>query len=108
MAEIEFANGQVEDQEGFGQGPDAEVKRWKTEFALARKDPFKTWKQRYTKIVARYRDEEKETKPGEVVEGSTKGFNLLWANVRTMGPAIYAKAPQVIVERRHSDQSLVS
>ncbi len=108
MSDINSLSGQVEEKADFGKGEIGDVRRWKTEFALARKDPYRNWKKRYTQIVARYRDEEKESKPGEVVEGTARGFNLLWANIRTMGPAIYARPPKPIVERRHADQSLVS
>ena len=107
MAEIQPGGGQVAEVADFGKGDAGEVKRWKTELLLARKGPRKIWKKRYDDIVRRYRDESMAAE-SEVVEGGGKGFNSLWANVRTTAPAIYARPPKVLVERRHRDGSLIA
>lgn len=107
MAEIQPGSGQVLEVEDFGKGKEGDVKRWKTELLLARKGPRKIWKKRYDEIVRRYRDE-RSSAENEIIEGAGKGFNSLWSNVRTTAPAIYARPPKVLVERRHRDGSLIA
>lgn len=104
---------QVERKEDFGSGKTGDIKRWLTELRLAKKGKRKRWLAQYHKIVQRYRDENPssstagdESADGEIV--IQPGINLLWANVRTTAPAIYAKAPKPIVERRHKDESVVA
>lgn len=62
---------------------------------------YKKFCERGRKIVKRYRDERwNET------DQSRRGrrFNILWSNVQTLMPAVYAKAPEAIVERRYLDK----
>jgi len=57
---------------------------------------FQPWEKRSKEIIERYRDERKNTK------GRAK-FNILWSNVQTLSPALYAKAPKVNIDRRFQD-----
>ena len=60
-----------------------------------------SWRNRSRKIVKRYRDER------ESLENSSR-FNILWSNVETLQPAIYARPPQAEVSRRNKDSDPVS
>jgi hypothetical protein len=74
---------------------------WQLQLDLAKKDQEK-WLERGKKIVKRYRDEREQSfNTGE------KKYNILWSNIRTMLPAVYAKKPQAIAERRYKDQDPV-
>lgn len=63
---------------------------------------FKRWEKRGERIIKRYRDERQEKSDGSP-DFSTK-FNALWSNVQTLQPAVYAKAPQPVIERRYLDK----
>ena len=65
-------------------------------------EQFKKWTERGENIVKRYRDERKDT------EQTDARFNILWANVRTLKPAIYAKPPMPEVSRRFNDADPVA
>jgi hypothetical protein len=65
-------------------------------------EQFKKWTERGESIVKRYRDERKESSKGE------SRFNILWSNVRTLKPAIYAKPPMPEVSRRYNDNDPVA
>lgn len=86
----------VETTDEFGKNPEGVARRWKTEIDLAKKDRQK-WMKQVKDIVKRYRDERAE-------KDDACRFNILWSNVQTLGPAIYAKPPQPIVERRFLDR----
>ena len=65
---------------------------------------FKKWDARATKIIRRYRD--------DVRNNGTTGyeaarFNVLWSNVQTLIPAVYARMPKADVSRRFSDSDPV-
>lgn len=58
---------------------------------------FQDWEKRSKDIIDRYKDERKGT-------NSTKArFNVLWSNVQTLQPALYASPPKVNVDRRFQD-----
>lgn len=59
------------------------------------------WRTRAGKIVKRYLDERGDQQAGRLK------FNILWANVETLKPAIYAKTPKPEVERRFLDKDPV-
>lgn len=81
--------------------PDAEVwQRWKNELDFAQKDKkYTTWLDRSEKIVKRYRDERENP-----VDIARRKMNILWSNVETLRPAIYARMPKPMVERRFMDR----
>ena len=64
---------------------------------------FKKWEARTTKIIRRYRDD----------QGTSSGmneaarFNILWSNVNTLVPAVYARLPKADVSRRFGDNDPV-
>ena len=63
---------------------------------------FKKWEARATKIVKRYRDDNRSQHTNE-----TAKFNILWSNVQTLIPAVYAKLPKAVAQRRFGDNDPV-
>jgi len=63
---------------------------------------FKKWCERSTKIIRRYRDDTRSASGNE-----TAKFNILWSNVQTLVPAVYARMPKASVARRFSDNDPV-
>ena len=63
---------------------------------------YKTWTQRCEKIIKIY-TEKRRTEGTEV-----RRMSLLWSNVSTLQPAIYAKMPQPNVTRRFKDDDPVA
>jgi hypothetical protein len=59
---------------------------------------FSKWQARTKKILKRYRDDTR----GQSGNESAK-FNILWSNVQTLIPAVYAKLPKADVTRRFGD-----
>lgn len=64
---------------------------------------FKKWEARTTKIVKRYRDDNRNANTNE-----TAKFNILWSNVQTLIPAVYARLPKADVARRFGDNDPVA
>ena len=63
---------------------------------------FKKWEQRTQKIIKRYRDDNRSQATSE-----TAKFNILWSNVQTLIPAVYARLPKADVSRRFGDNDQV-
>lgn len=63
---------------------------------------FKKWEQRVTKIIKRYKDENRGS------SGNNESrFNILWSNVNTLIPAVFARLPRPDVSRRFRDNDPV-
>jgi hypothetical protein len=58
---------------------------------------FKDWEDRAVKIVKRYRDDSRTR------NNPNAKFNILWSNVQTIQPAIFARLPRPDVSRRFRD-----
>ena len=86
----------------FGDDPGALARRWISELELAEKDQA-AWRQRGRRIIKRYRGERAEG----AVEPRGRRFSLLWANIQTLGPAVYARTPTAVVGRRWKDEDPV-
>jgi len=69
---------------------------WFNNLELSKKEMAK-WQERGEKIVKRYRDERSE------MSGNGRKYNILWSNIRTLLPAVYAKKPKAECQRRHKD-----
>jgi hypothetical protein len=63
---------------------------------------FAKWTARTKKIIKRYRDDTR----GQTLTESAK-FNILWSNVQTLRPAVYAKLPKADIGRRFGDNDPV-
>jgi hypothetical protein len=62
---------------------------------------FKEWEGRADKIVKRYRDESRSRNNPQAK------FNILWSNVQTITPAVFARLPRPDVSRRFRDNDPV-
>ena len=76
------------------------ARKWLAELKLAKREDEK-FCERGDKIVRRYRDDRKG------YSTPAKRFNILWANVQTMIPALYGKTPKAEVSRRWQDSDPV-
>jgi hypothetical protein len=54
------------------------------------------WKEQGEKIVKMYLDQHRTA-------ASSRRFALLWSNIETLKPAVYAKTPNVVCSRRYKD-----
>lgn len=83
-------------------GSQRQFRRWLSEIQNAQKDSrYKQWLTKSQRITDRYRDERNK---GAGQNAGTKRYNILWANVQTLGPAIYGKMPKPVAERRFLDR----
>jgi hypothetical protein len=79
-----------------------EAARWVSEIKLYEGAQVSApWIERSKKIVRRYKD---DRGPREL----KSRYNVLWSNVQTLAPAIYAKNPIPNVERRFKDDDALS
>jgi len=63
---------------------------------------FAKWQARVKKLIKRYRDDTRGQSGNE-----TAKFNILWSNVQTLIPAVYAKLPKADISRRFGDNDQV-
>lgn len=75
---------------------ESDYTKWYNKIA-AYERTYKRWEGRAEKIVKRYRDDQRyQTNPNS-------RFNILWSNVQTITPAIFARLPRPDVSRRFRD-----
>ena len=86
----------------FGDDPGAVARRWISEIELAEKEQD-SWLRRGRRIIKRYREDRSEG----AMETRPRRFSLLWANIQTLGPAVYARTPTAVVGRRWKDEDPV-
>lgn len=72
------------------------VEKWKGVIASYDRE-FKRWDARTDKLLKKYRDENR------ISRDNNARFNILWANVNTLVPAVFAKLPKPDVSRRFRD-----
>lgn len=93
------SGGKVESEADFGEPPAAIAARWHAELHEALQ-ARKSWYEQVRKVLKRYLDE----RSPQLNEQQRKGrFNILWSNVNTLTPALYAKKPLPQVEREQKD-----
>ena len=63
---------------------------------------FAKWQARTKKIIKRYRDDSRGQGGNEAAR-----FNILWSNIQTLKPAVYAKLPKADITRRFGDSDQV-
>jgi hypothetical protein len=105
MADKNQQPGSTEKKEDFGEGPSASVGMYLAEIR-AYEATFKTWLARAEKIVERYRDEAQD-QDDDFSKPANK-FAVLWSNVQTLQPVVYAQAPKPDIQRRHKDRDAVA
>jgi len=77
------------------------VAHWIVELDLAQKS-VDDWHKRAHKIIKRYKDE-RGAGDGPFEDSGKARFNVLWSNVQTLQPLLYARTPKPSVERRFKD-----
>lgn len=65
---------------------------------------YRPWIDRAKGIIDRYRDIRPEPVNQTFV---IRKFNILWSNVETLQPTLYARLPQTVIERRFKDEDPV-
>lgn len=81
--------------------PNKTVRYWVEQIAIYEK-AFQNWEGAAKKIVKRYKDERNESS----AEVPKARFNILWSNVQTLSPALYAKSPIPNIDRRFEDDDV--
>lgn len=88
-------------------GPQGEVLRWLTEIKLYESEHEHFWK-RCDKIINRYRNSYGFESDVTVNTGTSgRRFSLLWSNIQTLQPVVFAKPPKADVQRRFKDKDPV-
>lgn len=100
----EDKTGSAESKKDFGDPPTGSVAYWLAEIKAYGKT-FESWETRAQSAVDRYRN---EAKAGSERDYGTGKYNLLWANVQTLQPALYSKVPKPDITRTHKDQNQVT
>lgn len=89
-------------------GPQGKALRWLTEIKLYEEEHKEYWK-RCDKIVKRYRNSYGFMEDFTVNTGTSgRRFSLLWANIQTLQPVVFAKPPKADVQRRFKDKDPVA
>src|ERR1700761_2074434 len=88
-------SGSIDDRKDLGTGDAAVWAYWMGQEKIAEKEET-LWYKKSRKIIKRYRDERPESNK------DTK-FNILWSNVQTLLPTLYARTPKPDVSRRFLD-----
>jgi hypothetical protein len=93
-----------EAEQDTGKGPAGVAQRWIAELDLAEREEAE-WRRRGKRVIQRYKDERKNGKGNaNAALIDQRKFSILWSNVQTLGPAIYARTPNAVVSRRFKDE----
>src|SRR5882724_5335745 len=93
----ESQTGTIEQRKDLGTGDEALYAYWLGQEKVAEREERK-WVKQARKIIQRYRDERSEATK------DNNRFNILWSNVQTLIPTLYARTPVADVERRFRDE----
>lgn len=96
---VQGQSGTIDTRKDLGTGDAAVWAYWMGQEKIAEKEE-NLWYKKARKIIKRYRDERPESNK------DTK-FNILWSNVQTLLPTLYARTPKADVERRFLDSDPV-
>jgi hypothetical protein len=91
----------IETPKDFGDKPEDQASYWIAQDKVAY-DREQKWIKQGRGIIDRYRDKRK------VADKGVHRYNVLWSNVQTLRPAIFARAPKPEVDRRFDDQDPVA
>lgn len=91
----------IDEKKDLGTGEAATYAYWMGQEKIAEKEE-RAWIKRARQIVKRYRDER------SVALQEANQFNILWSNVQTLIPTLYARTPKADVERRFRDDDPVA
>lgn len=73
------------------------IRDWMAAIKLQEKRMRQRWYDKADRVVKRYRDERASS------QDNSKRYNILWSNVETLKPALYAQTPKPEVRRRFKD-----
>jgi hypothetical protein len=82
----------------FGTDEAGVASRWISELDLAEKDR-KRWKAEADRVIRRYAESENEAS----TDSKQRRYALLWSNIETLEPAVFARVPTAVVSRRWED-----
>lgn len=91
----------IEERKDLGSGDDALWAFWMGQEQIAEKEE-RVWIRKSRKIIKRYRDDRGDN-PGDGANSAHR-YNILWSNVQTLRPTLYARTPKPDVARRFDDQ----
>lgn len=98
MSENADVNHEAADMTGLvSSAEEKKVRLWKRHLTKAQHEE-KDWRFRASKVLERYRDERQSWN-----RYNSNKFNILWANVETLRPALYSRCPRPDVRRRFRD-----
>lgn len=87
--------------------PEKIATRWIQEINLAESDCEQWWRSGDV-VIRRYKNADRNGKGGaNAALSPQRRYAILWSNVQTLGPAIYAKKPIPVVSRRFKDEDPV-
>lgn len=96
MVDVTDIGERIEERKDLGDDDAGLYAYWMGQEAIAEKEERK-WVKKAREIVKRYRDERPESIQ------NTHRFNILWSNVQTLKPTLYARTPKPDVRRRFLD-----
>lgn len=76
--------------------PELAQRHWMQEIKRA-ENVFESWHNRCRKILKRYRQQTDRANS----DTTTRRYALLWANIETLKPAVYSRAPAAVASRRN-------
>lgn len=88
----------------LGTGDDAAWQFWMGQDRIAEKQD-NDWRKRGQRIIDRFRDERGQA--STPAAAAAHRFNILWSNVQTLQPVLYARTPKAAVQRRFLDKDPV-
>ncbi len=94
------------EQKDPAERPDAFVRRWLTEIALAEATESR-WRDEADAAYKLFEAGEASAGLSDKGDGPARSFNVLWSNTETLLPAVYNSAPQPDVRRRFRDDDPV-
>lgn len=86
----------------MGPGDDGKFAYWEAQEAIAEREE-QAWVKKSREIVKRYRDERDQASNQQ----SGSRLNILWSNVQTLIPTLFARTPKPDVKRRFNDRDPV-
>lgn len=100
MSEVDnlvIGSDRIEERSDMGDKDSGVWAYWMAQDKIAEKEE-RRWVKKAREVVKRYRDERPEAYQ------DTHKVNILWSNVQTLIPTLYARTPTADVERRFHDQ----
>lgn len=99
MSETTVGPDKIETRKDLGDGDEGLYSYWSGQERIAEKVD-RRWMKQGRAVVKRYRDDRPEM-------SADCRFNVLWSNVQTLKPILYARTPKADVQRRFTDQDPV-